>query len=131
MSLYLAVFDGELEIAGYAMGHYSDYDYFIETIGAKCGAEKYPTLLEHSDCDGEWSTDRISQLQSEIAAIRECLKAEAPIAPHDVFEHTTGYRVGARSLYDCFHTVDGTNMLEALQALTETALRIRQPILFQ
>ena len=57
MSLYLAIFDGDEDVAGWVFGHYSDFGCFRDTISAKLKAADYPILMTHSDCDGECGSD--------------------------------------------------------------------------
>jgi hypothetical protein len=131
MSLYLTIFDGEEELEGWCVGHYSDFGYFRDTIAEKLGAERYPTLMAHEDCDGEWSVQELEPLRAELLGISEAarkLHAEEPI---DAFEHTAEFRAGARSLLEVFHNVDGENLIEALIALCDAALRFNRSILFQ
>jgi hypothetical protein len=131
VSLYLAVFDGDEELFGWVFGHYSDFDYFCERVAEVLAPELCPILLNHSDCDGEWSVKELPNLRKELQVIAKRFRELPPQEPVNTFEHTREYRVGARSLYDCFHNVDGENVIEALDALCEVAMRTDRPILFQ
>lgn len=59
MGLCLYVFgpdDGEdepEEIAECDVGHYSDFGCFRDTIARHLNPRQFPTLMDHSDCDGE------------------------------------------------------------------------------
>jgi Immunity protein 70 len=131
MSLFLTIFDGDDDVAGWAFGHYSDFGCFRDTIATKLRAADYPTLMKHSDCDGDWPVAQLPVLRSElesIAAAFRCLPAEEP---QKAFEHTAEHRHGARSLYECFHNVDGENIFEALIALCDEGIRLQRPIVFQ
>jgi hypothetical protein len=74
MGLYLCVFDesSESELEGVEVGGYSDYNLFRSAVtelleNGRAGSV-YPTLVLHSDCDGEWSSVECSTLRRELAA---------------------------------------------------------------
>src|SRR5215813_10189089 len=107
MGLCLYVFDGEPggdedpeELAECDVGHYSDFGYFRETIARHLKGGDYPTLMLHSDCDGEWTVDEIPILERELRDIAARLKQLPPQQPVGAFEHTAEYRKGATSLHD-------------------------------
>lgn len=133
MSLYLCIFaeDGEDEIAGWQFGHYSDFGYFRDTIAKHLRAGNFPVLMMHSDCDGEWSVAELPKLIRELEIIAAKFKSLPPEEPRGAFEHTSEYREGATSLYDCFHNVDGENLFEALIALSREGIESQRPISFQ
>jgi hypothetical protein len=131
MSLYLAIFDGEEEVAGWVFGHYSDFGCFRDIIAESLNPADYPALMDHSDCDGEWSVAELPRLRWELVAIGDRFKELPPRQFQNVFDHTAAYRAGASSLYDCFHNVDGENVFEALIGLCDEAIRRQCPILFQ
>lgn len=131
MSLYLTIFDGDEEIIGWVFGHYSDFGCFRDVIATKLHAEDYPTLMQHSDCDGEWTPRELRLLHSELELIARQFKELPPEIPEGAFEHTAEYRQHARSLYECFHNIDGENIFEALIALCEEGMRRNKPVLFQ
>jgi hypothetical protein len=131
MSLYLTIFDDDSDVAGWVLGHYSDFGYFRDSIAAHLKSSDYPTFMLHSDCDGEWSAPELPILRRELQSIGDAFRALPPQEPKAAFEHTAEYRTGGRSLYDCFHNVDGENLFEALIALCEEGIRLNKPILFQ
>lgn len=131
MSLYLTIFDGEEEATGWVFGHYSDFGYFRDVISAKLRPDDYPILMTHSDCDGEWAPEELPRLRAELQTIGERFRHLPPEQPQGAFEHTEEYRRGARSLYDCFHNVDGEKVFEALIALCDEGIRRQRPIIFQ
>jgi hypothetical protein len=131
MSLYLAIFDGDEQITGWVLGHYSDFGCFRDTVTRVAGAMCFPLLMSHSDCDGEWSPADAPGLIDELLAIAGIFRGLPPEEPTGAFEHATERRAGAASLYDCFHNVDGENLFEALVALCRESIRLRRPILFQ
>jgi hypothetical protein len=131
MSLYLTVFHGKNEIVGWVLGHYSDFGYFREKVAEVADQGQYPTLMTHSDCDGAWQVDELERLKIELRSIGQIFQDLPAEEPSGAFEHTAEYRRGAKSLYECFHNVDGENLFEALLALCDEGLHHREPILFQ
>jgi hypothetical protein len=137
MGLYLCVFssgstdhDDVEELAASEIGHYSDFGFFRDTIARQVGRAKYPVLMEHSDCDGEWTVEELPRLRAELQEISAAFRRLPPTEPVGAFEHTAQYRKGATSLYDCFHDVNGTNLFEALSDLCEVGLDNGRPITF-
>jgi hypothetical protein len=131
MSLYLTIFDGDEDVVGWVFGHYSDFGYFRDTIAAKLRSADYPTLMAHSDCDGEWAPGQLPDLRRELQTIASAFRRLPPEEPKKAFEHTAEYRKHAKSLFDCFHNVDGENIFEALIALCDEGIQRKQPIVFQ
>ena len=131
MSLYLTIFDGDTEVSGWVVGHYSDFGCFRDSIAAHLKSADYPTLMRHSDCDGEWCVSELRVLRCELQSVGDGFRGLPPEEPKNAFEHTADSRTGARSLYDCFHNVDGKNLFEALIALCDEGIRLNKPILFQ
>jgi Immunity protein 70 len=118
------------EIAECDIGHYSDFGCFRDTIARHLDATRYPTLMEHSDCDGEWMLKEIPALEKELHEITAKFKKLQPEEPANAFEHTAEYRVDASSIYDCFHNPSGENLFEALLELCSIAKRHQRPITF-
>jgi hypothetical protein len=118
------------EIAECDVGHYSDFGCFRETIDRHLPRLRYPILMNHSDCDGEWAVAEIPQLQKELREIAEAFKSLPPESLTGAFEHTAEYRADAASLYDCFHEVNGENLFEAMLTLCDVALENERPITF-
>jgi len=66
MGLVLCIFDDQgKDVAGFQIGHYSDFGCFRETIARHIpGAGRlYPVLMQHSECDGEWTVDDLPRLK--------------------------------------------------------------------
>jgi hypothetical protein len=122
--------DDPEEIAECNVGHYSDFGCFRDTIARHLDAERYPTLMQHSDCDGEWTLTEISLLEQELREIVAAFQKLPPEEPSGAFEHTAEYRAGAKSLYDCFHNVDGENLFESILELCAVAREHERPITF-
>jgi hypothetical protein len=135
MGLCLHVFAGEVsvdedpdEIAECEVGAYSDFGYFRDTIARHLDARNYPTLMQHSDCDGEWSLAEIPLLERELTEIANHFKQLPPEELRNAFEATAEYRAGANSLYDCFHNASGENLCEAMLELCAVARQYMRPI---
>lgn len=118
------------EIAACDVGHYSDFGCFRDMIARKLDARRFPTLLLHSDCDGEWSVAEIPVLERELREIAAEFVRMGPEEPAGAFEHCADRRAGAQSLYDCFHEVNGQNLFEALLRLCAIARDRARPITF-
>ena len=127
MSLYLCIVsedvdeDGDNEIAGWQLGRYSDFGCFRDTISLHLCRTDFPILMEHSDCDGEWSVAELPGLIMELDKIGTKFRTLPPeelkaafehaaeyqdegrilelerLGPQAPFEHTAEYREGARS----------------------------------
>jgi hypothetical protein len=74
MGLYLALFDGGDELDGVEVGSYSDFGAFRDAVvahleegvtGSRC-----PTLIMHSDSDGQWTPAEAADLERELQTIR-------------------------------------------------------------
>jgi hypothetical protein len=132
MGLYLCIFDGEDdELAGFQVGHYSDFGFFRDTIARHLDPLRYPTLMEHSDSDGKWSATELPGLKQELVEIADRFKKLLPEEPVSAFEHTAHCRADASSLYDCYHSVDEENLFEALIGLCDVGIEAKKPISFQ
>jgi hypothetical protein len=122
--------DDPEEIAECNVGHYSDFGCFRDTIERHLDASRYPVLMEHSDCDGEWTLAELPSLERALQEIASAFRKLPPEEPVGAFEHTAEYRVGAGALYDCFHNVSGENLFEALLNLCSVAREHNRPITF-
>ena len=131
MTLYLCVFDEKEEVAGLLVGHYSDFGCFRDAVASRLGSDRFPLLLEHSDCDGAWEVGELRPLREELLALSEALAKQPPFEPVDAFEHTAERRVGSRNMLESFHSVDGRQLVGALLDLCDDAIRVGHPILFQ
>lgn len=131
MSLYLCIFDEDEEVDGWVFGHYSDFGRFRDVIAESVDASRFPILMQHSDCDGEWTPSDARRLKRELSEIGAAFQELPAVQHEDSFEHTKEYWTTASSLYDCFHNADGENLFEALKELCTTAIERDQSILFQ
>ena len=137
MGLYLCVFEEDEELDGVDAGAYSDFSFFRGVVtnqleGGTPGA-KYPTLILHSDCDGEWSVEECGALQEELESIAEAF-AQLPPADFDsdwqcAVAKLLGLQPG--NLYESLIDVDGEPLLERLLGLCRLAQDRGRPIIFQ
>jgi hypothetical protein len=137
MSLYLCVFDEDEELDGVDMGAYSDFGDFRNTIAkelerGKIGS-RFPTLMLHSDCDGQWDVESCEKLESELEVISAEFKERPPKLFFAEWQKNIAKQHGLcpGNLYDCFIDVDGEPLLERLLGLAQLAQRRQLPILFQ
>ncbi len=137
MGLYLCVFEGDEELEGVDVGNYSDFHFFRSTVtelleSGTPGA-KYPTLVNHSDCDGEWTPGECNRLKSELEDIAEQFRRLPPVQFPAEWQRQVGKLLALRpsSLYDSFIDVDGEPLLERLQRLCDVAIQTNRPVLFQ
>jgi hypothetical protein len=146
MSLYLCVFSADAELDGVDAGPYADFNALREFVvreleqasqgspQAPAGAgSRFPTLILHSDCDGEWTADACKSLRHELAAVLEEARLLQPRPFASEWQQRAAAQAGLvpRNASECFVDVDGAPLLERLRALVETALAHAQPILFQ
>ncbi len=136
MGLYLAVFDGDEELDGVEVGSYADYGRFIDAIvenleDRQRGA-RFPILVLHSDCDGEWSPEQCGALIQELDAISDGLARLPPIALAG-WQKDVAKLVGIapKNLLETFFDVDGEPLVVRLRALANLAASRGCAILFQ
>ena len=137
MGLYLCIFDGGEEVEGVEIGAYADFNALRNCVareleGDKAGS-KFPTLILHSDCDGEWSPSEAGKLEKELISISEEFRRHPPISIDSSWQKQVakGFGLHVNSLYDCFFDVDGEPLLERLIALARLSQQRNLPILFQ
>ena len=140
MGLYLCVFsaaDGA-DLEGVDPGSYADFGAFRTTVaerleGGQWGT-RFPVLMLHSDCDGEWSPAEAAQLGIELAVIQQ----ELSVLPPAVFVPGTWqaqlageFGLQPSSLADSFIDVNGESLLDRLADLATFAVALGRPISFQ
>jgi hypothetical protein len=136
MGLYLAVFDGDEEIDGVEVGSYDDFAFFRDAVasgleGGSAGS-RFPTLILHSDCDGEWTAEQAVALESELGAITQEFADLPPVLLHGwKAEVAKMFGIKPSNLGDCFFDVDGEPLLERLAGLAKLSQERNLPILFQ
>ena len=120
MSLYLCIFNDDEEVDGVDVGAYSDFAYFRKIIAEVLengqAGSRFPTLLLHSDCDGEWSVVDCSKLQKEFEIINVELKEYPPEDFFSEWQQKVANQIGLRpkNLCECFIDVDGESLLAAV-----------------
>ncbi len=136
MGLYLCVFDGDEDIDGVDVGGY-DVDFLRKCICERLErgrpGSRFPTLMCHSDCDGEWSVADCFVLESELNFI---ISELAELPPRDLpgaWQGRLAKSLGIvpRTLADSFLDVDGEPLLTRLRDLCRLAIQRGQPIVFQ
>ncbi len=137
MSLYLCVFDDDTDLDGVEVGGYDDFNSFRAAVvsrleGGSFGA-KYPTLILHSDCDGEWTPQQCAELEKELRAIGAAFRDLPPSGLDSGWQKEAAKLFGLRpaNLYESFIDVDGEPLIGRLLTLCRLAQERGQPILFQ
>jgi hypothetical protein len=137
MGLYLCIFDGGEDVDGVEVGAYADFDalrdYIVSQLEAGRPGSRFPTLVLHSDCDGEWSVAECQQLQGELAEIIAAFRELPAIEFGSDWQRAVAKSIGLKpqNALESFIDVDGEFVLERLQTLVQNALKRDAPILFQ
>ncbi len=137
MGLYLCIFDADEDAEGVDIGAYSDFDFFrsiiTEELEAGQPGAKFPTLILHSDCDGEWSVGGCAALEKELKEIATSLKKLPPRPFNAVWQRAVGKSQGLKpeNLLECFIDVDGEPLVSRLILLCRMAQERNMPISFQ
>ena len=137
MGLYLCVFHGDDELDGVDVGSYADFNFFRRTVSDRLEGgipgSKFPTLILHSDCDGEWTVGQCCELEDELLVINAAFK-ELPAVDFDSgWQKEVAKSLGLKTdcLCQSFIDVDGEPLLERLLALCQLAKNRNESILFQ
>ncbi|MCP3097786.1 immunity 70 family protein [Myxococcus sp. K15C18031901] len=137
MSLYLCVYEDDEDLEGFQVGPYTDFgafrDYVTRELEAGSAGSRFPTLILHSDCDGEWSVAECERLRDELARIAIEMKARPAVEFSSEWQRIEAQSAGLvpRNALESFLDVNGGFLVESLQRLTEFALEHRAPISFQ
>lgn len=137
MGLYLCVFDGDDEVDGVEVGGYSDFnglrEYITREFEANKSGSRFPTLIMHSDCDGEWTAVECVNLINELADIIALMKGRPPLAFLSDWQRNVARATGLvpQNAFESFIDVDGEFVIERIYRLAGIALQNRLPILFQ
>jgi len=139
MGLVLCVYeDRELgdDLDGFQVGSYSDFGAWRDFIAAELEGgrwgSRFPTLMLHSDCDGQWSPDECARLKEELETIRLEL-AKLPLVPFPADwqrQVAQELELTPKSALDCFINVDGENLVDAIARLADLAIKLGKPIDF-
>ena len=137
MGLYLAVFADDDEVDGVEVGSYDDFSHFrnavVEHLEQGVAGSRFPTLILHSDCDGEWTAEESATLESELLKISNAFRSLPPAAFNSAWkaEVAKSFALSIKTFYDCLFDVDGEPLLERLVELTRLSQDRGAPILFQ
>lgn len=137
MGLYLCVFDGDDEVDGVEVGSYADFDTFrdcvVRELEGGAGGSKFPKLILHSDCDGEWLESEAGELEKELIEIGDEFRRRPPIPISSGWQKQVVKSFGLQinNLYDCFFDIDGEPLVERLIDLVRLSQTRNLPILFQ
>jgi Immunity protein 70 len=113
MGLYLCVFEDDEEIDGVEIGAYADFngfrEYIVRELEAGKSGSKFPTLILHSDCDGEWSPEQANQLKDELLTIVDALTSRPPAPFTSAWQRAVSKSIGLvpRDAFESFIDVDG------------------------
>ena len=139
MGLVLCVYEGREfgdDLDGFQVGSYSDFGAWRDFIATKLEGgrwgSRFPTIMMHSDCDGEWSPEDCIALKRELAAIRDEM-ARLPVVPfHSAWQRQVADEFGLRQqrTLDCFINVDCETLVDVIERLAELAMRLGRPITF-
>lgn len=138
MSLVLCVYrDREIgdDIGGFQVG-YGEFgawrDFICTRLEHGQWGSRFPTLMNHSDCDGEWPAGDCAVLRQELQTIRGEME-QLPVVPfHSEWQQQVAEELGLvpRSALDCFINVDGENLVDAILRLADLATSLRTSICF-
>lgn len=137
MGLYLCVFNGDEEVDGVEIGPYADFnelrDYVIRELELGRAGIKFPTFINHSDADGEWSIADCIKLRTELSEIISIMKTKPPVPFVSEWQKSVAKLNGQTPKNACesFIDVDGELVLERILYLINVALEHQLPILFQ
>lgn len=137
MGLYLCIFDGDEEVDGVEVGPYADFgkfrDFVVRELEGGSAGSKFPTLILHPDCDGEWSPSEAGKLEKELVEIGDEFHRRPSIAISADWQKQVvkSFGLQIKNLYDCFFDVDGEPLLERLIGLARLSQQRNLPILFQ
>lgn len=137
MGLYLCIFDADEDIDGVDAGFYSDFGAFRETVSSTLESgqpgRRFPTLILHSDCDGQWTAEECRQLELELVAIHNAFVDLPPQAFSSDWQIDLAKKIGLRpsNLAESFIDVDGEPLIGRLIELARASMDRNLPVLFQ
>jgi hypothetical protein len=130
VSLYVGLFSGDAEVEGWVLGHYSDFGCFRDILAEHFTVRELPLLLGCSDSAAVFEPESLTALQAELALVGERF-SHLPTVSLTAFEHNGELWSDAANLAECFHNVDGENLLVALSDLCLKGAAESLPLLFQ
>ncbi len=138
MGLYLHIgIEGESEIEGADFGRYADFgafrDFVSKNIEHGVPGSRFPVLMGHSDCDGEWSVEECRRLQDELLQIGEAMFAMPAVVTGSDWQKDVVAALGIApgNALESFIDVSGVPVVVRLLQLTSVAIEHGYPIVFQ
>jgi hypothetical protein len=136
MGLCLYIMAQGKELGGSTIGHYSDFYDFRSTVVEKLengkAGSRFPTLMFHSDCDGEWTPNQCAKLEAELNEITLAFQNMPPFELKGWQRNVADeFGLQPKNLFESFIDVDGEPLLEQLLLLCRLSQQHRQPILFR
>jgi hypothetical protein len=137
MSLYLCLFVSGAEADGVDAGSYGDFNrlrrYIAGELEDGAPGSRFPILVLHSDCEGEWSPEDCAGLRDELAGIIEAMKERPATNLLPGWQAALAKTLGLEpcNALESFIDADGEPLLLRLLELVEAALSAGEPILFQ
>ena len=137
MGLYLCIFDDDNELEGVDVGSYADFEFFRNSVTALLeegvGGRRFPTLIIHSDSDGEWSLPECLTLKEELISIAGGFQLLPGVPFRAGWQQQVSNLIGLRptTLYESFIDIDGEPLIDRLIRLCDVAIEQQVPILFQ
>ena len=137
MGLYLCIFENEEEVDGVEVGNYADFnalrDYITQVLERGKMGSRFPILILHSDCDGEWCPSECEKLSVELTTIAAELKALPAVQFVSDWQKSVARSIGLvpQNAFESFIDVDGEFIINRLQNLVDCSRKRGLPILFQ
>lgn len=137
MGLYLCVFKEDIEIDGVEIGSYDDFSYFREKVEEFVENNKWgevcPTLMLHSDCDGQWTVEEAKILEEELLLVKKVFIEKPSIETNSAWLKDVKKLLGLKpsNLYESFIDIDGELLIDRLINLCRISIMEDEPILFQ
>jgi hypothetical protein len=138
MGLYLCVFDeGGDEVEGVEVGSYADFNVFRDAVTATVEkgqtATLCPVLINHSDCDGAWTSEEAKALISELGQAERVMQDYPSVEFNSLWKKDVARAFGIHpaTLADSFFDIDGEPLISRLKQLAQKSVEVGQPILFQ
>jgi hypothetical protein len=138
MGLYLCIFDDrDEELEGVEIGSYTDFDFLrnavITTVENGVAGSVCPTLQNHADNDGEWTSEESKQLLVELEHIEAEMNKFPPVELNSEWKTQVAKLLGLtpKTLAECFFDVDGEPLFARLKKLAIVSIESGHSILFQ
>lgn len=137
MGLYLCVFRGEEELAGFDAGGYDDFERFRDEARAldpRRLFRRFGTLRVKITPTTAWSPREAARLARELEDLAAELRRLPPRPlPADGWQAELARELGISpaSRYESYFDVDGRPLVEGLLELCRRAVAEKAPILFQ